>query len=545
MAGISILRKLLMREAVKDTANMGSGIMTINRSLKRLVDKDVDNYLMSAKKQGVDIDNMSEQQLKYMINLNKRKSNVISQDDPRFKGITEALLGKKSQVIPFPQKRSFGQEVDDMIKKGDVKVGRADKTKPYTPSKSQTEFEIQERIMSENAKAIKRFKEKFRGPVKEKKDMGPLGRDIDVEVNYSASLDKPEFFGANAKNIYGETAATGSEFIKKERERILNTINRKNKEMVPTTHSNYKLLKKSLQDQEDALEAIKITEDLGGNQNMFDFLRTKNIADYKSKPLKRSDYVKIDEPEDMADGGVAGLLGERQNFAMGRRAFMKLLGGAAAGIGAAKAGLGSLFKAGKPIATKIVTPNVAGKPVWFDDLVNKVIKEGDDVTKQFATKDREIVHATKIGDDEMVTVTRDLDEGAIRVEYNSSDNMYEDTVQLQYKKPLPDENNPRPAAEFDVAESGPVGRRYGPDDFEIEIDEVGGNKIEDLTSDVSKLKEYATGKKPTIREFIQNKKRRDKAKDISAGGESEADEVIRRQGDYDYANGGLANMLGE
>ena len=49
-----------MIKAVKDTANMGSGIMTINRSLKSLVDKDVDNYIMSAKKQGVDIDKMNE-----------------------------------------------------------------------------------------------------------------------------------------------------------------------------------------------------------------------------------------------------------------------------------------------------------------------------------------------------------------------------------------------------------------------------------------------------------------------------------------------------
>ena len=34
---------------------------------------------------------------------------------------------------------------------------------------------------------------------------------------------------------------------------------------------------------------------------------------------------------------------------------------------------------------------------------------------------------------------------------------------MQYKKPLPDEGDPRPTAEFDVAESGPVGRQTGPD----------------------------------------------------------------------------------
>ena len=44
------------------------------------------------------------------------------------------------------------------------------------------------------------------------------------------------------------------------------------------------------------------------------------------------------------------------------------------------------------------------------------------------------------------------------------------------------------------------------------FDEVIGSSIRDLDSDVSKLKEYATGKKPTMKEIVQNKKRRDKAR---------------------------------
>jgi hypothetical protein len=201
----------------------------------------------------------------------------------------------------------------------------------------------------------------------------------------------------------------------------------------------------------------------------------------------------------------------------------------------------------------IKTDNVPGKPEWFDALVTKVINEGDDMTKQFATKEREIVHATKIGKDDYVRVTQDLDNGTIRVEYDSPDNVYGDPVQLQYKKELPDEGNPNPSAEFDVAESGPVGRSFGPDDYEIEIDEVGGTSIKDLTSDVSKLKEYAVGKKPTLKEFVQSKKRKDRAKKISEGGENEMDEVVRRQGEFiqfedidpNMASGGIARMLGE
>jgi len=255
------------------------------------------------------------------------------------------------------------------------------------------------------------------------------------------------------------------------------------------------------------------------------------------------------DPEDFAKGGIARI-GLKEGTGMTRRTFMKIFSGLVA--------LPIIGKVLKPLkvgktVTKvpiIKTDNVPGKPEWFDQLVNKVILEGDDVTKRFATKDREIVHMKKIDDDNTVTVTQDLDEGAVRVEYDSPANTFEDTVQLRYKKPNPDEGDPRPSAEFDVAESGPVGRVDGPDDFSLDVDEVGGTSIKDLDSDVSMLKQYATGKKPTMKELVQNIKRKDKAKNITEDLEAQSDAVIRRQGDYDpsyddYASGGIAGMLGE
>jgi hypothetical protein len=251
--------------------------------------------------------------------------------------------------------------------------------------------------------------------------------------------------------------------------------------------------------------------------------------------------------EPKADGGRIGL-----KAGMSRRAFLKLMGGVGAGIGALKTGI--LKLAGKGTASQVAkeiikTDPVPGKPAWFDALVTKVINEGDDVTKRFATGERQTVHMKKLDDDTTVMVTQDLDDGAIRVEYESPDNVFGDPVQLQYKKSLPDEGDPRPTAEFTTAESGPVGRQQSPDDYDIEIDEVGGNSIEDLTSDLSKLKIYATDKKPTLKEFVQNKKRKDKAQRISEDPEARMDDVIRRQGemldDQDFASGGLAGMLGE
>ena len=312
---------------------------------------------------------------------------------------------------------------------------------------------------------------------------------------------------------------------------------------------------------EDFIRGSDGTEGLIG-----ELIRLGSGRDYQGKidMIKRAQEMrKLDDlevTEDMirkpnADGGIMRL-GLKEGSGMSRRTFLKFLAGAASIPIVGK--IFKPFKVGKTVTKVpiIKTENVPGKPEWFDQLVNKVIIEGDEVTKRFATKDREIVHMKKFDDDTNVMVTQDLDEGAVRVEYNSADNVYGDPVQMQYKKPLPDEGAPNPAAEFDTAESYPVGRADGPDDYSIDIDEVGGTSISDLTSDVSKLKEYATGQKQTLREFVQSKKRKDRAKKISEGGEAEMDAVIKRQGEFiesdlvdidppDFASGGIARMLGE
>jgi hypothetical protein len=247
-----------------------------------------------------------------------------------------------------------------------------------------------------------------------------------------------------------------------------------------------------------------------------------------------------------ADGGRIGF-----KDGMTRRTFLKLLGGLAS--------IPIIGKIVKPIKLVtgvkkvpiIKTDDVPGKPEWFDQLVNKVIIEGDDVTKKFATGERQSIHQKTLDDGSVVRVTEDVDDGAIRVEYESEQNVFGDPVQLQYKKPLPDEGDPRPSASFDVAESGPVGRSRGPDDYEIEVDEVGGSNIRELDSDVSKLKEYATGKKLTMKEIVEAKRRRDKALAITEDIDgAQSDAVVARQGDYDpnpeeFASGGIARMLGE
>ena len=227
----------------------------------------------------------------------------------------------------------------------------------------------------------------------------------------------------------------------------------------------------------------------------------------------------------------------------GRRAFLQWLAGitgatVAAGTGllkwGAKKGAGTTaIKAGDKIIQG--TP---GMPDWFIPLINRIVKEGDDVTKKLGTVEREIVHSKKIAQGEEVTVYQNLDTGNVRVDYTSPHNMGEGIgpVSLEYKAPqVIDEGKhagKKTNPEFEAYEPEPVGYTHGPDDYSIEWD--GTNivgRAEDLVSDTSKLKQFATKKKPTMGEIVTRKKKID---EVDAIHKNESDYIATKQGEGDW-----------
>jgi molybdopterin-biosynthesis enzyme MoeA-like protein len=228
----------------------------------------------------------------------------------------------------------------------------------------------------------------------------------------------------------------------------------------------------------------------------------------------------------------------------GRRAFMKWLAsitgaGIAAGTGLIK--WGKVAGKGKTIvkAGDHIIQGTPGMPDWFIPLVNRVVKEGDDVSKKLGTVEREIVHTKKLGEGKFadeVTVYQDMNTGNVRVEFESIHNMGEAPVQLEYRagevieegKYAGKKTNP----EFEAVESEPVGHVHGEDDYTIEWD--GENlvgKVDDLTSDTSRLKEYGTGKKLNIKDRL---KAEQKKKEVQKIHEDSTDYISERQGEADW-----------
>ncbi len=97
---------------------------------------------------------------------------------------------------------------------------------------------------------------------------------------------------------------TGDKFYSEMETLYTNMIARKNREMVDRNHPNYRYFQSSLKDAEDSLEAIKITRALGGNENMFDKLRTSNLGlgrGEKRRPVEFSNYVDLPDDVDPRD----------------------------------------------------------------------------------------------------------------------------------------------------------------------------------------------------------------------------------------------------
>ena len=398
----------------------------------------------------------------------------------------------------------------------------------------ETEAEIAARLKAENEKGLESLKQKM---AKEKARTQRISGNLRSDNMNRTEIGKPKL-DEDEYDYYREILGEDGEY-----------------DYYPVKGDETKeFLEAMVKEQQDEINYMRRLYDKGaldpkpGERGRKKFLDRKAQKGDKMSQEEIEELKKLsEEQEDLATGGRVGL-----KAGMSRRAFLALMGSAGAGIGAAKTGLLKLF--GKEGTKEIIKPQpVAGKPEWFDSLVNKVITQGDDVTKKFATKERQDVHKLQIDEMDDVTVYRNLDDGEIRVSYDSPNNMGEQPVDLVFKpgKGQTDEVTGKVSDEFYAVEVEPRGVRTGPDDFDIEFDgENLASSVDELVSDTSKLKQVATDKKPTMKEFIESKNKKDKTRAINEDQVEQAEYLETKygpgpEGPDDFASGGIARMLGE
>ena len=278
-------------------------------------------------------------------------------------------------------------------------------------------------------------------------------------------------------------------------------------------------------------------------EQLKEMLNVKKPKHYKESPLAiPDDWLKrFKEKFSKADGGRArfGAGG------MGRRAFLKLMAALGATGVAAKSGLVSLFgkSAGKQVAkelTQVPIKNIEGMPAWFKPLVNKVIKEGADVTKQNAFKERMVVHKTKLPDSKTdVYVNQDLDSGDVWVDigmekHGFADGKFGQPVRLEYKA--------GEVLEGPIKKGKPTKTK---EEFWVEEAEFTGGHPENVKFEESTFEKFGNHESnfDEVEAFAKGKPKKVRLKQVDSS-QKEAEDLADYFSNYpepdDFASGGIA-----
>jgi len=237
-----------------------------------------------------------------------------------------------------------------------------------------------------------------------------------------------------------------------------------------------------------------------------------------AEPMTREEYDQYVEQKGYAEGGLAGLLGERPGYAGGggidiaRRGFLKFLGGTAAGVAALKAGLVKILgkesgAISKKVIDEVIIEGGSGAPAWLQPLVNKALREGTDISKQ-AVKDGQVVKSldTPTG---KVDVYYDTRSGEIDIDYIGGNTALGESVNMRYTPGIADEGTKgvKPADEFEAVERIPEQTMFGVDDYELTMGENAVGDVKGLYSDTSELAELG-GEKLLIKDISESIKKK-------------------------------------
>ena len=225
---------------------------------------------------------------------------------------------------------------------------------------------------------------------------------------------------------------------------------------------------------------------------------------------------------------------------MNKRDFLKLMGTGLAALPMA----GKLFKEGAPeikaVAKNIARtlPKVKGMPEWFTPLVNKIMKEGKDISpKASRLEDLEIVKKLEIttakGESEVITLTQNKATGEISIE-SKTGGVADSPFELNYRPPKSDINldtgkQIKDPGDFSVIENRPKPDYNNPGKVEFDYDHF---HIDDAHSNIEKLEEIATGKIKDLEKADQRLKNKQRTESHPY------EDIMDRYPDPEYANGG-------
>ena len=460
-----------MKEAVKKSAG-SSGIMTINKNIARDVEQQLQKYISSAQSQGVDLDTLGPEQLKMIVELNKPKPpKLISASSAEGQDMTKKLmsfLDRQSgdnvvditgKTIDTSQGIMGGKSVKELMDSGQVTKGARGMKKNDKVLKrdlfknsnlNETDDAIKARLEAGNKKSVKKMGDKREMTADEIEDFEMEMGDLDP-YDFDGTIGSANKIRKEAKDyeayMYSQYKMGKLDPVAGDKSQARKRFLQNKLDEAEGSGDNRLITR----DEMDELESFDIIpEDMatggragyygGGMTNMVE----PDLSDIGHGTDSLNARTRVMSPGSQAttSTGLNYLLGEdndntrvpfteggpaRQNFAMGKRAFLKFLASGAAGIAGLKTGL---FGVGKKEVAKEVVKEAAtsgGVPPYFFKLVNKIKTLGDNVTETAATADRQSVKQYKD-----YTLTEDVSTGSIEILKKERGGFRED-VYMSYK----------------------------------------------------------------------------------------------------------------
>ena len=279
-------------------------------------------------------------------------------------------------------------------------------------------------------------------------------------------------------------------------------------------NSDFKSLLKIYNNYKDVMPGVSEDTQKYLAQDFINKLNEKGLSQTQFQTLRMQNHYE----ESKADGGRAGF--SAGGFNAGRRGFLKLLGATTAGVAALKSGALKLLTAGKATsAIPKVISGTSGTPIWFENVVNKVLAEGIDATAKLAIKDGQIVKSldTPTG---KVDVYYDNKTGSVDLEYAGANTSMNEAVSMRYTPGVADEvtKGVKPADEFQASEVIPEFRGNAWDKRDRDLDageNISNSKtLDDLYSDTSELSELG-GEKLLIKDIAKTFKKKKELKTMN------------------------------